>query len=62
MVVREGPDILISVDRRKGENIYGVPGGHLEAGETVRDCVLREVKEEAGIVCHELDLVSVHLR
>ena len=57
-----GRDILISEDGRKGENIYGVPGGHLEAGETLRDCVLLEVKEEAGIVCRELNRVSVHLR
>jgi hypothetical protein len=31
VIVKEGPDILISEDRRKGENIYGVPGGHPEA-------------------------------
>jgi ADP-ribose pyrophosphatase YjhB (NUDIX family) len=33
VIVEKGPDILIGEDRRKGANIYGVPGGHLEAGK-----------------------------
>src|SRR5262245_10363308 len=60
VIVKKGADILIGEDRRKGENIYGVPGGHLEAAETLKDCALREVREEAGIVCRDLNLVSVH--
>lgn len=28
---------------------YQFPGGHLEEGETLVDCVIREVKEETGI-------------
>lgn len=30
-------------------NTYQFPGGHQEIGETLIDCVIREVKEETGI-------------
>ncbi len=30
-------------------NTYQFPGGHLESGETLIDCIIREVKEETGI-------------
>lgn len=32
-----------------GETTWQFPGGHLEAGETVTKCAVREVREEAGI-------------
>jgi len=31
------------------ENSYQFPGGHLEKGEVIEDCLIREVKEETGI-------------
>lgn len=59
VVVREGK-ILIGKDTKKGEAIYGVPGGHWESGETLKECAAREVKEESGVLCDEVALASVY--
>lgn len=59
VVVKDGK-ILIGRDTRKGEEMFGVPGGHWESGETLKDCAAREVKEESGITCKNVRLVSVY--
>lgn len=30
-------------------NTWGVPGGKMEQGESIRDCAIREIHEEAGV-------------
>jgi len=34
---------------RKFPNAWVMPGGHVERGETMEECVIREVGEETGI-------------
>ena len=42
-----------------GEGMWGLPGGHLEPGESIRECVRRELKEEIDIEGLEFRLISV---
>lgn len=59
VVVKDGK-IAIGKDTRKGDTVYGVPGGHWENGETLKECAMREVQEESGIVCKSPTLISVY--
>jgi A/G-specific adenine glycosylase len=54
----------ILIDRRKAEGLLGglweFPGGKIEPGETVQDCIAREVQEELGIaIAVEEHLITV---
>jgi A/G-specific adenine glycosylase len=44
----------VLIDRRPQEGLLGglweFPGGKIEPGETVEDCIMREIREELGIV------------
>ncbi|MEN9558144.1 MAG: nucleotide triphosphate diphosphatase [Candidatus Parcubacteria bacterium] len=59
VVVKDGK-ILVGRDTRKGEDVYGVPGGHWESGESLTECAIREVQEESGVKCGEVKLISVY--
>lgn len=34
-----------------GNNKYHPPGGMIELGESLEQCIIREVEEEAGVIC-----------
>jgi len=40
---------------------YSLPAGHLDGGETIEDCLIREVKEEIGINLKRKDVELVHV-
>ncbi len=44
-IVHEQDKILLI----KRQGMYDLPKGHLEAGETLEECAVREVKEECGL-------------
>ncbi|MGY1871992.1 NUDIX hydrolase [Nocardia gipuzkoensis] len=45
---------------RTDNDLYSIPGGGLEAGETVTEAVVREVYEETGIDVHVTSLIGIY--
>ncbi|KAJ6013118.1 NUDIX hydrolase, partial [Penicillium canescens] len=42
-----------------GAGTWGLPGGHLEFGESFETCAAREVLEETGLIVHDLRFLAV---
>ena len=40
-------------------NMWDLPGGHVEAGESAEACIIREMQEEMGLALRDFTLVSV---
>ncbi len=40
---------------------YGVPAGHHDGGESIKEAMCREAREEAGITVKPEDLIFVHV-
>ncbi|MBQ3158748.1 MAG: NUDIX domain-containing protein [Clostridia bacterium] len=49
-IIIENNKLASMYREREGEVYYTFPGGGLEGNETERDCVIREVYEEFGII------------
>lgn len=65
-MIQKAGCILINIDKkeialvcRKGE--YSFPKGHLEKGETLKECAIRETKEETGHDCHLVDIKEISI-
>lgn len=43
----------------KWKNTYGIPGGKIEHGETARNAVIRELKEETGLTIKPSEIFLV---
>ena len=48
-VVRDGHVLIVRRTRQPAGGIYTLPGGVVEAGETLFEAVVREVQEETGL-------------
>jgi len=48
-VLVESDAVLLAMHRRRGETTWALPGGGLEEGEALEECLVREMREETGI-------------
>jgi ADP-ribose pyrophosphatase YjhB (NUDIX family) len=46
--------------RRTDNDLYSIPGGAQDVGETIGQAVIREVKEETGIDVEPTDIIGVY--
>ncbi len=59
VVVRDGRVLLARRGTEPLKGQWSIPGGMLEAGETLKQGVKRELREEAGLEVAVLDLIEV---
>jgi ADP-ribose pyrophosphatase YjhB (NUDIX family) len=48
-IIRNGKVLVVRRARKPALNLYTLPGGAVEAGETLIDAVVREVREETSL-------------
>ena len=57
LILKDGHVLLVRhINSKHIENIYGLPGGKLEAGETEAEAAKRELQEETALVTTLADL------
>lgn len=62
VILDEHGQVLL-IRENYGRHRYGLPGGRIDAGETPEDAVVREVREETGLVVTTSGLVgTIHNR
>ncbi|MEZ4755642.1 MAG: NUDIX domain-containing protein [Flavobacteriales bacterium] len=54
-LLRHNGSILVSDELIKGHRITKFPGGGLEYGEGLKECLVREVREEVGVQATDLE-------
>jgi len=58
LVLNQESKIFLMVSP-KWQGKYGLPGGHIEYGETMEETAKREVKEETGLDIFDIQLLMV---
>jgi len=58
VLVKDHQILLVKRNITPGKGKWSLPGGFMEAGETIAKSVCREVAEETGVVCHSPRLLG----
>jgi ADP-ribose pyrophosphatase YjhB (NUDIX family) len=57
-IVRDGKVLIVRRARPPAKDVYTLPGGVVEAGETLHEAVIREVREELALTIEPLKLAG----
>ncbi len=62
-IIIHDDEVILMYRRKKINGIikeyYAIPGGHVENGETLEECLIREIKEEFSINIEILDFLGI---
>lgn len=58
VIFNEKGEVLLQ--KRADVNLWGIPSGHVEPGETVKDAAVREILEETGLKVKILRLIGIY--
>jgi ADP-ribose pyrophosphatase YjhB (NUDIX family) len=57
-IVRDGKVLVVRRARKPALNLYTLPGGAVETGETLHEAVVREVREETALTVEPIALAG----
>ena len=60
VIMNDNDEILLLLRNKEPEaGCWSIPGGAIEFFETLEDAIVREVKEEVGVIAEVIDLLGV---
>jgi ADP-ribose pyrophosphatase YjhB (NUDIX family) len=57
-IIRDGRVLVVRRARPPAQELFSLPGGVVESGETLKEAVVREVQEETGIAIEPVGLAG----
>lgn len=59
VVVHEGRVLLVQRGHEPAKGQWSLPGGLIDVGESLREAVIREVREETGLIVEPVELIEL---